>query len=48
MIILAYRAIAEAYDPENVNALDAFALPDQMVDPLVPRSLQMNGNRLRM
>jgi hypothetical protein len=34
MITSAYRAIAEAYDPENVNALDAFALPDQMVDPL--------------
>ena len=34
MISSAYRAIAEAYDPENVNALDSFALPDQMVDPL--------------
>jgi hypothetical protein len=34
MIGAAYRAVAEAYDPENVNALDAFSLPDQMVDPL--------------
>jgi hypothetical protein len=34
MIMAAYRAVAEAYDPENVNALDAFALPDHMVDPL--------------
>lgn len=25
--------ITHAYDPENVNALDAFALPDQIVDP---------------
>jgi hypothetical protein len=34
IIVAAYRAVAEAYDPENVNALDAFALPDLMVDPL--------------
>ena len=34
MIMAAYRAVAEAYDPENVNALDAFALPDHMVDAL--------------
>ena len=34
MIGAAYRAVAEAYDPENVDALDAFSLPDQMVDPL--------------
>lgn len=25
--------ITHAYDPENVNALDAFALPDQIVNP---------------
>ena len=31
-IIAAHRAVAEAYNPENVNALDAFALPDEMVD----------------
>ena len=29
----AFRAIHEAYSPENVNALDAFALADEMVDP---------------
>ena len=32
-LIPALRAIIEAYDPQNVNALDAFALPDEMVDP---------------
>jgi hypothetical protein len=32
-LIPALRAITEGYDPENVNALDAFALPDEMVDP---------------
>ena len=32
-LIAAYQAIEEVYDPENVNALDAFALPDEMVDP---------------
>ena len=30
----AYQAISETYSPENVNALDAFALPDEMVDPV--------------
>ena len=30
----AHRVIAETYSPENVNALDAFALPDEMVDPV--------------
>ncbi|HEY6244348.1 MAG TPA: hypothetical protein VIX17_10390, partial [Pyrinomonadaceae bacterium] len=32
-LIPALAAITEAYAPENVNALDAFALPDEMVDP---------------
>ena len=32
-LLPALKAITEAYDPENVNALDAFALPDEMVDP---------------
>lgn len=32
-LIAAHQAIEEIYDPENVNALDAFALPDEMVDP---------------
>ncbi len=27
----AYTSLAEAYDPENVNALDAFSLPDEIV-----------------
>lgn len=31
-LIPAFQAITEAYDPENVNALDAFSLPDEMVD----------------
>ena len=30
----AHRAISDAYDPKNINALDAFALADEMVDPL--------------
>jgi len=29
----AYRGIFETYSPENVNARDAFALADEMVDP---------------
>jgi hypothetical protein len=33
-LLPALKAITEAYDPENLNALDAFALPDEMVDPL--------------
>ncbi len=28
----AFRSIAETYDPENINALDAFAIADQLVD----------------
>ena len=28
----AYASLKEIYDPENVNALDAFSLPDEMVD----------------
>lgn len=31
-LIAAHRTIAAAYDPDNVNAFDAFALPDAMVD----------------
>ncbi|HEY0430431.1 MAG TPA: VWA domain-containing protein, partial [Pyrinomonadaceae bacterium] len=27
-----FASLAETYDPENVNALDAFSLPDEMVD----------------
>ena len=34
ILVPAYEAIAEKYDPENVNALDAFSLPDEMVDPV--------------
>ena len=34
----AHRAIAEIYSPENINALDAFALADQMVDPLADQN----------
>ena len=30
----AHRAISDAYDPKNINALDAFAIADEMVDPL--------------
>jgi nitric oxide reductase NorD protein len=33
-VAAAYRAVFESYAPKNVNALDAFALPDEMVDPL--------------
>src|SRR6185295_7834294 len=29
----AYATLAETYDPENVNALDAFSLPDELVGP---------------
>jgi hypothetical protein len=32
----AYRTLAETYDPENVNARDAFSLPDEMVGPTFP------------
>ena len=37
-LLPALKAVTEAYDPENVNALDAFALPDEMVDPQHPSS----------
>jgi nitric oxide reductase NorD protein len=33
LLAAAYRAISEAFDPHNVNALDAFALADELVDP---------------
>ena len=33
----AHRAISEVYRPENVNALDAFAIADEMVDPLAEK-----------
>ena len=36
----AYRAISDAYDPKNLNALDAFALGDEMVDPLNQETTQ--------
>ena len=32
-LVAAYQAVTEVYDPQNVNARDAFALPDEMVDP---------------
>ena len=33
-LVPAYQVISETYSPENVNALDAFALADEMVDPI--------------
>jgi hypothetical protein len=33
-LVPAYQAISETYSPENVNARDAFALADEMVDPV--------------
>ncbi|HEY6806299.1 MAG TPA: VWA domain-containing protein [Pyrinomonadaceae bacterium] len=33
VLVPAYQEISASYAPENVNALDAFALPDEMVDP---------------
>jgi hypothetical protein len=32
-LIPAHQALAEIYNAQNVNALDAFSLPDEMVDP---------------
>jgi nitric oxide reductase NorD protein len=32
-LVPAHQTITEAYDPQNVNALDAFALADELVDP---------------
>ena len=33
-LVAAYREVSENYSPENINAVDAFALPDEMVDPV--------------
>ena len=32
----AYASLAETYDPENADALDAFSLPDEMVVTDIP------------
>lgn len=34
LVAAAHQSVSESYSPENVNALDAFALPDELVDPV--------------
>ena len=43
----AYLALAETYNPENVNARDAFALPDDMVD-VGQTFLSVDGSQSQM